>query len=102
LMVARKAWWDGLTNNEQKVIGEAWPKVEIAREQLRAEAIEDLSNAEAMGIIVHSLDTEQRALWKKASQGQIERMADTIGGRSQDLLSLIKKGKADYKAQFSE
>ena len=102
LMVARKAWWDGLTNNEQKVIGEAWPKVDIARKQLRAEAIEDLSNAEAMGIIVHSLDTEQRALWKKASQGQIERMADTIGGRSQDLLSLIKKGKADYKAQFSE
>ena len=102
LMVARKAWWDELSMVEQKVIAEAWPKVSIAREQLRAEAKEDLANAEKMGIIVHALTSEQRALWRQASQGQTERMAETIGGRSQDLLNLIKQGKTEYQTQFSE
>jgi len=102
LMVARKAWWDKLSKEEQKVIAEAWPKVSIARKELRAEAKEDLGNAEKMGIIVHTLKSEQRALWKQASQGQTERMAETIGGRSQDLLNLIKRGKTEYQIQFTE
>ena len=55
-----------------------------------------------MGIIVHALTSEQRALWRQASQGQTERMAETIGGRSQDLLNLIKQGKTEYQTQFSE
>ena len=87
---------------KKKVIAEAWPKVSIARDQLRAEAKEDLSNAERMGIFVHSLEPQQRALWKKASEGQTERMAETIGGRSEDLLNLINQGKTAYQTQSSE
>ena len=52
-----------------------------------------------MGIVVYELNQEQRQLWKDATQGQDERLANQIGGRSNELLELINAGKKEFKAR---
>ena len=99
IMVARKEWWDDLNAEEQLIIKSAWPAATESRRLLRAEADEDLSNAEKMGISVYELNQEQRQLWKDATQGQVQRLANQIGGRSNELLELINAGKKEFKAQ---
>ncbi len=99
IMVARKEWWDDLNAEEQLIIKAAWPAATESRRLLRAEADEDLSNAEKMGISVYELNQEQRQLWKDATQGQVQRLANQIGGRSNELLELINAGKKEFKAQ---
>ena len=99
IMVARKEWWDDLNAEQQLIIKSAWPAATESRRLLRAEADEDLSNAEKMGITVYDLNQEQRQLWKDATQGQVQRFANQIGGRSNELLELINAGKKEFKAQ---
>ena len=99
IMVARKEWWDDLSAEQQLIIKSAWPAATESRRLLRAEADEDLSNAEKMGISVYELNQEQRQLWKDATQGQVQRLANQIGGRSNELLELINAGKKEFKAQ---
>ena len=99
IMVARKEWWDDLNSEQQEIIRSAWPAAAESRRSLRAEADEDLSNAEKMGIVVYELNQEQRQLWKDATQGQVERLANQIGGRSNELLELINAGKKEFKAR---
>ena len=99
IMVARKEWWDDLNAEQQLIIKSAWPEATESRRLLRAEADEDLSNAEKMGISVYELNQEQRQLWKDATQGQVQRLSNQIGGRSNELLELINAGKKEFKAQ---
>ncbi len=99
IMVARKAWWDELSSEQQKIIKQAWPEAKESRRSLRAEAESDLSNAEKMGITVYELSEDQRKLWKDATQGQVQRLANQIGGRSNELVDLINAGKQEFQAQ---
>ena len=46
IMVARKEWWDDLNAEQQLIIKSAWPAATESRRLLRAEAHEDISNAE--------------------------------------------------------
>jgi TRAP-type C4-dicarboxylate transport system substrate-binding protein len=96
IMVARKEWWDQLTIGQRQVVKNAWPTPEISRTSLRAEVAQDLLNAEALGIIVHQLSASDRELWKQATAGQTERLAQAIGGRSLEVLNLIETGKKQF------
>ncbi len=66
---------------------------------MRAEAAEDLIKAAEMGITVYELNDEQRQQWKNATQGQVERLAKQVGGRSLELLELIKAGKKEFQSR---
>ena len=99
IMVARKAWWDELSDEQQLIIQKAWPQANESRRSLRAEAAEDLIKAAEMGITVYELNDEQRQQWKNATQGQVERLAKQVGGRSLELLELIKAGKKEFQSR---
>ena len=99
IMVARKAWWDELSDEQQLIIQKAWPQANESRRSLRAEAAEDLIKAAQMGITVYELNDEQRQQWKSATQGQVERLAKQVGGRSFELLELIKAGKKEFQSR---
>jgi TRAP-type C4-dicarboxylate transport system substrate-binding protein len=96
IIVARKEWWDQLTIDQRQVVKNAWPTPAISRTSLRAEAVQDLLNAEALGIIVHQLSASDRELWRQATAGQTERLAKVIGGRSLEVLNLIETGKQQF------
>ena len=97
IMVARKVWWDELTARQQQLIKDAWPGTTILRQSLRAEVASDLANAVSLGIVVHELSDSNRELWKQATQGQAERLADQIGGRAREVLNLITEGKKQFQ-----
>jgi TRAP-type C4-dicarboxylate transport system substrate-binding protein len=98
IMVARKVWWDELSEEQRAIIKKAWPQASESRRSLRAEAAEDLAKAEQMGITVYELNDEQRQQWKDATQGQVERLAKQVGGRSLELLELINLGKKEFQS----
>ena len=98
MMVARKAWWDELSEEHQVIIKKAWPQASESRRSLRAEAAEDLAKAEQMGITVYELNDAQRQQWKDATQGQVERLAKQVGGRSFELIELINEGKKEFQS----
>ena len=98
IMVARKIWWDELSEEQRAIIKKAWPQASESRRSLRAEAAEDLAKAEQMGITVYELNDEQRQQWKDATQGQVERLAKQVGGRSLELLELINAGKKEFQS----
>jgi TRAP-type C4-dicarboxylate transport system substrate-binding protein len=99
IMVARKAWWDELSDEQQLIIQKAWPQANESRRSLRAEAAEDLIKAAEMGITVYQLNDEQRQQWKNATQGQVERLAKQVGGRSLELLELVQAGKKEFQSR---
>ena len=97
VMVARKEWWNNLTQKQQQAIESSWPDPMNARLELREEEAENLKNAETMGIKVYRLSQAERELWKSATSGQAKRLAKEIGGRSEEILALVIKGKEDYQ-----
>ena len=97
VMVAGKDWWNNLTPEQQEAIESSWPDPKKARLELREEEAGNLKNAETMGIKVYRLSKNERELWKSATIGQAERLAKEIGGRSEEVLSLIIEGKQDYQ-----
>ena len=101
IMVARKVWWDQLTSRQQEIITNAWPETTILRQSLRQEVASDLANAASLGIVVHALSESDRALWKQATQGQVERLAIEIGGRAIEVLDLISEGKKQFQMSLN-
>ena len=101
IMVARKVWWDHLSSRQQEVITNAWPEATILRQSLRQEVARDLANAASLGIVVHALSESDRALWKQATQGQVERLAIEIGGRATEVLDLISEGKKQFQMSLN-
>ena len=97
VMVARKEWWNNLTQKQQQAIESSWPDPMNARLELREEEAESLKNAETMGIKVYRLSQAERELWKSATSGQAKRLAKEIGGRSEEILALVIQGKEDYQ-----
>ena len=97
VMVARKEWWNNLTQKQQQAIESSWPDPMNARLELREEEAENLKNAETMGIKVYRLSQAERELWKSATSGQAKRLAKEIGGRSEEILALVIRGKEDYQ-----
>ena len=97
VMVARKEWWNNLTQKQQQAIESSWPDPMNARLELREEEAENLKNAETMGIKVYRLSQAERELWKSATAGQAKRLAKEIGGRSEEILALVIQGKEDYQ-----
>jgi len=97
VMVARKEWWNNLTQKQQQAIESSWPDPMNARLELREEEAESLKNAETMGIKVYRLSQAERELWKSATSGQAKRLATEIGGRSEEILALVIQGKEDYQ-----
>jgi TRAP-type C4-dicarboxylate transport system substrate-binding protein len=97
VMVARKEWWNNLTQKQQQAIESSWPDPMNARLELREEEAENLKNAETMGIKVYRLSQAERELWKSATSGQAKRLAKEIGGRSEEILALVIQGKEDYQ-----
>jgi TRAP-type C4-dicarboxylate transport system substrate-binding protein len=100
LVVANKAWLDGLTDPQRDAILASLEPTTIGREKLRA-ALARIQNEQLgdLGVIVHDLEPEQRAAWEDAAMGSHAAVVAETGGRAQEVYELILAGKRDFKAQ---
>ncbi len=99
VIVASKAWWDGLDDADRRVIAAAYPRIEESRRSTRAEANQDLENASDFGIVPRWPDAAERKAWAATVSHIPAELAETVGGRSELVLQTIADGKAAFAAQ---
>lgn len=96
VIVSPVQWWDGLEAGERLILAESFPSVAVTRDIIRAQARDDLAQAEALGIVVHEITPEQRQAWRSATGSVTPALLDAIGGRSAEIYAGIEAARADY------
>ena len=96
VILTKKDWWDGLADQDRRILEESFPSIDKSRDATRAQNIVDLEDAE-LNIQIHELTAAQQLEWRQQSAAVTERLLETIGGRSRDIYELILNGKADYR-----
>ena len=96
VIVAAKAWWDGLADADRAVIADAYPSIAETRRGTREEVARDLENAQSFGIVPRWPDQAERGQWATAVAHVPEDLARAVGGQSRLVLETIAEGKAAY------
>lgn len=99
VLVANKAWFDGLTPHDKDVFEEAYGSAGQARAEARAAVAELIARLETGSATLHRVSPEQRRAWADASRDAHRRIIERAGGRSQEIYDLILAGKADFAAR---
>ncbi|NND53961.1 MAG: TRAP transporter substrate-binding protein [Gammaproteobacteria bacterium] len=96
VIVASKAWWDGLSAAEQAAVTAAWPSAQAVRAEVRAESAADLAAGSELGITVHPLTPAERARWREITAPVTQQLIATIGGRSAEIHEVIQRGREAF------
>ena len=96
VIVADKAWWDGLADADRAIIAAAYPSIAETRRDTREEAARDLENAQSFGITPRWPNQAERDQWAAAVAHVPEELARAVGGQSRLVLKTIAEGKAAY------
>lgn len=99
VLVANKAWFDGLTPHDKDVFEEAFGSSGLARSDARQAVAEITAGLEAEGVQLHRPTPGQRSAWAEASREAHRRIIEQAGGRSQEIYDLIMAGKAGFAAR---
>lgn len=99
VIVAGKAWWDGLADADREIIAFAYPGIAETRKDTRGEAARDLENARSFGITPRWPDRTERDRWAAAVGHVPEELARAVGGRSNLVLEAVAEGKAAFARQ---
>jgi TRAP-type C4-dicarboxylate transport system substrate-binding protein len=101
-IVASKAWWDGLTDEQREIVSSSWPAIAETRRAVRKESAQDLEQAESLGFSVHRLTATEREQWRIATDLVTGQLISKIGGQSQEVYDQIQKLRAVYRAQQTD
>ncbi|MCY4156716.1 MAG: TRAP transporter substrate-binding protein [Gammaproteobacteria bacterium] len=99
VIVAGKAWWDGLADSDREIIALAYPSIAETRKDTREEAARDLENAQSFGIQPRWPDPVERDRWAASVAHVPEALARAVGGQSGLVLETIAEGKAAFARQ---
>ncbi len=98
-IVASKAWWDSLSAEQQQMVSAAWPTIENTRRAVREESAQDLRDAEALGISVHTLTPARRQEWRAATASVTPQLIRQVGGGSAEVYAVIQTARREYAAR---
>lgn len=114
-IVLNKDWYDSATPDQKRTIDAAWGSPAAARAGVRAlddvvlswmregvqrdregNVVRPLLTTRGEPITVHDLAEDERAAWKAETVNVVDRLVETIGGRSADVYEAILAGKAAF------
>lgn len=101
-LVANKRWYDSLTPEQQRALGDSFPPAERARADVRAFVDQSRAALEAQGEILIELSEQERAQWQAFSAPVQAEIIDQLGPEAASVLEAINTGKAAFAAQSSE
>lgn len=99
LIVASKAWWDGMSDADRRVVTGAYPSIQESRLSTRAEANQDLENAADFGITPRRPNAPERKAWAAAVSHIPAELAKAVGGQAELVLEIVAEGKAAFARQ---
>lgn len=114
-IVLNKPWYESATASQRRTIDTAWGSPERARTDVRrfddmvldwmregvqrnreGEVVRRLETTAGDPIQVHELSAEERAVWKARTGDVVDRLVETLGGRSAQVYEAILAGKAEF------
>ena len=98
-IVANKAWFDGASDAQRRILRGAWGNVAEARQAVRALTDTVVDDMRAEGIAVQELSAAQRDQWRAAVQGVMPQLKARIGGRSEAVHRAIIAGQRHFARQ---
>lgn len=98
-IVANKAWFDGATDAQRRVLRGAWGNVAEARQAVRALTDTVVDDMRAEGIAVRELSAVQLEQWRAAVQAVMPQLKALIGGRSEAVHRAIIAGQRHFARQ---
>jgi TRAP-type C4-dicarboxylate transport system substrate-binding protein len=96
VILTKKDWWDGLAENNRRILKKSFPSVEKSRSATRAQNVLDLEDPQ-LEIRIHELNAVQQQEWRQRSAAVTELLLTTIGGRAREIYDLILQGQAEYR-----
>jgi len=103
LVVANQAWLDGLSPDQRSALLGSLEPADIGRQKLRAAlATLQADKLGELGVIVHELDAEQDADWRRAAMGSHVAVVEETGGRAAEVYGLIQEGKREFSARQAQ
>lgn len=120
-IVLNKDWYDSSTPSQKATIDGAWGSAAEARAGVRVledvvlrwmragvqtnrdgEVIRPLVTTTGAPIEVHDLTPDERAAWAAQTENVIDRLIETIGGRSAEVYEQITAGKAAFARRAAD
>jgi len=114
-IVLNKPWYESATASQKQTIDTAWGSAAEARAGVRmlddmvlawmregvqrnreGEVVRPLVTTSGAPIQVHELSADERAAWKAETVNVVDRLVDTLGGRSAQVYEQILAGKAEF------
>ena len=102
LIVSRRPWWDGLSEEDRRILTTSFPPIEESRRVVRAMTADDLGQADKLGFTVHRLTPEQQRAWRQATAGVTQQLITAIGGRAPEVYEIIQRGKAEFARRYAD
>lgn len=91
-----KAVWDKTPADQQKMLIDSMPPVDVARKAVDDELKPKMEEFKKNGGFIHELTDAQRAEWRKLVEPNQEDLVKAIGGSANELWAAIKQGKAEF------
>ncbi|MDX2144838.1 MAG: TRAP transporter substrate-binding protein [Rhodospirillaceae bacterium] len=98
VIVLRKGWLDGLSEDQRKILLESWIPIATSRQWTREEVTDDLARAQELGFTAHKISPEQRDRWRAATADVTRKLIERVGGNAQMIWDVAQEGKKAYAA----
>ncbi len=98
-IVANREWFETLDATQQEAVRTGFGPSELARREVR-EYIAGLQAElrQSDDIVIHALDSGQRAAWVEAASPAQQRIIAQVGGQAQAIYDAIQEGKRAFAA----
>lgn len=102
VVVANYKWFMGLSEADQNMILESYPKPAASRVRIRGFAKRvDAAVRAKPNVTIHTLSADERQEWVNATKGNAERIIQEIGGKAAEVYQAMIEGRRDYRENIA-
>ena len=97
MYLANREWFQGLTPAQQQHLRSSLMPAAEFRPLIRAYEARILDNPQQYGVTLHQPTPEQLQLWRQATAGNRELLAQTIGGQASRIAALLAEAQRQWQ-----
>ena len=98
-LFANTQYLNKLSPEERAAVTTAFPDIDSNRKTTRRDLAQELADGVTKGVIVHSIDPQQREAWAAAARPIHQAVLDRLGPEAARIYNLVQAGKTEYTAR---